>query len=263
MTVQGSTRGLAAIPKRIAAAGMVAALALLLAACMLMPGKFASSLDLRKDGRFSFAYKGEIHFVSPSELDEKKADKPADKEAEAAQMEAMMGGGANLSDPRAAEEFARKLARQHGWRSVKSMGKGRFDVDYAISGTLTHDFTFPVIEGFAQATPFVQVIRRNDGTVRVSAPAFSSGPDGSPLRSLARMGAMDQSGKDEAGKDKEPKKGPKLPVLDGTFALTTDGAILANNTEDGPQADANGSALNWKVNDSTDSAPTALIGLAK
>lgn len=37
------------------AALAVAALALLLAACMLMPGKFASSLDLRKDGSSSFA----------------------------------------------------------------------------------------------------------------------------------------------------------------------------------------------------------------
>jgi hypothetical protein len=253
-----------AMTKRIVSAGAIAALALLLAACMLIPGKFASNLDLRKDGRFSFAYKGEIHFVSPSQLDEKKEggeDKPgakADKDAEAAQMEAMMGGGMNLSDPKAADEFARKLARQHGWRSVKSMGNGRFDVDYAVSGTLSHDFTFPVIEGFAQATPFVQVIRRADGTVRINAPAFSSGPEGSPLRNLARMGAMD-----DAGKVKGSSKAPKLPVLDGTFAVTTDGTVLANNTEEGPQADANGSVLNWTVNDSTDSAPTALIGLTK
>lgn len=250
--------------KRIMGAGTMAALALLLGACMLMPGKFASSLDLQKDGGFSFAYKGEIHFVSPSELDEKKDDssKPADKagkDAEAAQMEAMMGGGMNLSDPKAAEEFARKLARQHGWRSVKSMGKGRFDVDYAISGVLTHDFTFPVIEGFAQASPFVQVIRRSDGSARINAPAFSSGPEGSPLRNLARMGAMEGAGKDQSS----PGKTPKLPVLDGIFVVTTDGTILANNTEEGPQAHANGLALNWTVNEDTDSAPTALIAMAK
>ncbi len=254
----------AAAAKRMLGAGVVAALAILLAACMLIPGKFASSLDLRKDGKFSFAYKGEIHFVSPSQLDEKKEgseakpDGKAGKDAEAAQMEAMMGGGMNLTDPKAADEFARKLARQSGWRSVKSMGNGRFDVDYAVSGTLSHDFTFPVIDGFAQASPFVQVIRRSDGSVRVNAPAFSSGPEGSPLRNLARMGAMD-----DAGKAKSASKGPKLPVLDGTFAVTTDGAILANNTEEGPQPGTGGSILNWTVNDSTDSAPTALIGLTK
>lgn len=260
MTTASISHGRRGVARRLLGAGVVAALGLLLAACMLMPGKFASSLDLRKDGSFTFAYKGEIHFVSPSELDDKKDDKgakPADKDAEAAQMQAMMGG-TNLSDPKAAEEFARKLSRQHGWRSVRSMGKGRFDVDYAVSGVLTHDFTFPVIEGFAQASPFVQVIRRADNTVRINAPAFSSGADGSPLRNLARMGAMDDS-----AKDKGAAKPPKLPVLDGAFVVTTDGTVLANNTEEGPQAGTTGSVLTWKVNDNTDSAPTALIGLAK
>lgn len=258
----------ASTSERIAAAGLLAVLGLLLAACMLIPGKFASSLDLRKDGRFSFAYKGEIHFISPSRFDDAKqaedakpADKP-EKDAESARMEAMMGG-ANLTDPKAAEEFARRLSRQQGWRSVRSMGNGKFDVDYAISGTLTHDFTFPVIEGYAQATPFVQVIRRNDGSVRVNAPAFSSGPEGSPLRNLARMGAMEGATKDKATNDKGTGKPPKLPVLDGLFAVTTDGAILANNTEEGPQADTTGSVLNWTVNEGTESAPTALIGLTR
>lgn len=247
------------VGKRLTAGLTVAALGLLLAACILMPGRFTSSLDLRKDGHFSFAYKGEIHFVSPSDLDDDKGDgaKSPRKEQEQEQMKAMIGG-ADLSDPKAAEEFARKLMRQHGWKSVKSMGKGRFDVDYAVTGTLTHDFTFPVIDDFPQANPFVQVILRGDGSARVNAPAFSSGASGSPLRNLARMGAMDAS-EDGAKKD----KGPQLPVLDGTFAITTDGAILANNTEEGPQAGATGSVLNWTVNDSTASAPSALISLTK
>ena len=115
----------ASVGKRLTAGLMMATLGLLLAACILMPGRFTSSLDLRKDGHFSFAYKGEIHFVSPSDLDEGKGDgaKSASKEQEEAQMKAMLGG-ADLSDPKAAEEFARKLMRQHGWKSVKSMGKG-------------------------------------------------------------------------------------------------------------------------------------------
>jgi len=41
--------------KRSLAVICVAALSMLLAACILMPGKFTSSLDLRKDGRFTFA----------------------------------------------------------------------------------------------------------------------------------------------------------------------------------------------------------------
>ncbi len=57
--------------------------------------------------------------------------------------------------------------------------------------------------------------------------------------------------------EKGKSKPPKLPVLDGTFAVSTDGTVLANNTEEGPQAGASGSILNWTVNDRTENAPTA------
>lgn len=45
---------------------------LLLTSCFLIPGAFTSSLDLRKSGDFTFAYKGEIAFVTPNDI----ADKP-------------------------------------------------------------------------------------------------------------------------------------------------------------------------------------------
>jgi hypothetical protein len=35
--------------------------------CLLIPGKFNSTMDLRRDGRFAFAYKGEIIFQIPDE----------------------------------------------------------------------------------------------------------------------------------------------------------------------------------------------------
>lgn len=41
---------------------------LLLAGCLLLPGKFTSGIDLRKDGSFSFTYKGEIHVLALSKL---------------------------------------------------------------------------------------------------------------------------------------------------------------------------------------------------
>ncbi len=46
--------------------GLVVALGLLLAACFLVPGKFTSTLDVRRDGRFDFAYKGEIVLLNPA-----------------------------------------------------------------------------------------------------------------------------------------------------------------------------------------------------
>jgi hypothetical protein len=136
------------------------------------------------------------------------------------------------------------------------MGNGRFDVDYAISGTLTHDFIFPVIDDMPNSNPFVQVTLRDDGSARVRAPGFSAGPGGSPLLSMARLGAMSDSDT-EGGK----KKVPQLPKIDGIFTLTTDGALLANNTEEGPQATTTGTQLSWTVNDRTDHPPTALVSL--
>src|SRR3989344_5942387 len=41
---------------------------LMLAGCLLLPGKFTSGIDLRKDGSFSFTYKGEIHVLALSKL---------------------------------------------------------------------------------------------------------------------------------------------------------------------------------------------------
>lgn len=291
MTIADALRSRIPAARRLAGATLIAACCALLAACVLMPGKFTSSLDLRKDGQFSFAYKGEIHFVSASDLDDKKGSssgavfepQPCEtasgqprkcttaeinkqmraweeeqKQASAAQAEQMsaMMGGVDLSDPKVAQEFARKLARQQGWRSVKSMGKGRFDVDFAISGKLTHDFTFPVMEEYPLANPFVQVMLRQDGTVRIVAPGYSNGAAGSsPLKALAQMGAMDEASKDN--------KGPKLPRIDGAFTITTDGAIMANNTDEGPSATPAGSRLSWIINERTESPPAALINLAR
>jgi len=50
-------------------------------------------------------------------------------------------------------------------------------------------------------------------------------------------------------------------VLDGTFTITTDGAILANNTDEGPAAGTTGKQLSWKITRRTTAAPMALIQL--
>jgi hypothetical protein len=54
-----------------------ALLALSLTGCFLTPGKFASSIDLRRDGSFTVAYQGEVIFQPPDEMmGEKKEPKP-------------------------------------------------------------------------------------------------------------------------------------------------------------------------------------------
>ena len=49
-------------------AALVVAAPLLLTACFLVPGKFASNLDIAADGKFSFAYKGEIAVLGFAEM---------------------------------------------------------------------------------------------------------------------------------------------------------------------------------------------------
>ena len=272
-----------------AAALMLAGLCLLLSACLLMPGRFTSSLDLRKDGRFSFAYTGEIHMLALSKLaenagadnktftpdkcrsddsfeerpctaqeiaDQKKTwqderARSAEKRRQDAESMKAMLGGIDPSDPRAAEELAQRLRRQVGWKRVTYKGNGLFDVDFAIAGRLDHDFTFPTIERFPMANAFVQLARRSDGTVRIDAPGFAPTAGGEPFRSMmAGIGAKETAA-------------PGAPQVDGRFTVRTDGAILANNTDEGPQADPAGQKLDWTVNLRTPAAPTALVRLGQ
>lgn len=280
--------------KRIGAALAASALALLLTACLLAPGKFVSSLDLRKDGQFSFAYKGEIYLLALSKMaeqgaadkkkfeaqpcqdgdgnarkctaaeiagqrkdwleEQKSAAEKSKKDAESAKA---FLGGIDPSDPKAAEELAARLRRQAGFRSVVYKGDGLYLVDFAIAGRLDHDFVFPTIERFAMANAFVQVSRRNDGSVRVDAPGFGPNSGGSPFAAMMGMGEMmgAKDSKDGAG------NAAKGPVADGEFTITTNGTILSNSTDEGPKPDPMGQRLTWAVNPRSPAAPMALIKL--
>lgn len=267
------------------ALGLLVAISLALAGCLLTPGRFASELDIRKDGAFRFAYTGEIHLLALSKLAEMGADKEtfsaspchthgdfserpctpaeikqqkdaweaarassADKRRQDAESMKAMLGGIDPANPQAGEEFAARLRRQAGWRKVAYKGNGLFEVDFALSGRLDHDFAFPTIERFPLAVSFVQIVRRADGTVRIDAPGFGPAQSGEPLRGMTGMMA-----------NREGDETADMPVIDGRFTIRTDGAILANNTDEGPQADPAGRRLDWAVNLRSQGAPTALI----
>ena len=267
------------VPLRRAAGAAAVLLALMLAGCLLAPGRFVSALDIRKDRSFTFSYTGDIHILPLSKLGAKPfepqpcyddqsmeeractakelaeqratADERQKQEAESAKA---LFGGIEISDPRAADELAERLRRQTGWRKVEHKGNGRFEVDFLISGTLDHDFVFPTIERFAMANDFVQLAVRADGTVRVDAPGF--GPAAaSPLAAL--MNAAPSSSEANAGPASD------APEIDGTFTIRTDGAILANKPDEGPKPDPAGQTLQWKVNARIPAAPTALIQLGR
>lgn len=289
--------------RRIAAVGMAAVLSLVLAACFVTPGTFDAALDLRKDGRFSYSYKGEIFVLglselarmanaddqanakfvpipcfasddpeqerpcSRDELDEQKANWEAERQGatarrkrEGEQLRAMLGG-LDPTDPKAAEELANRLRRQHGFTSVTYKGNGLYVVDFRVSGTLSHDFAFPTIEKMPNVVPFFVVNRRADGSVRLDSPAFVStdGGMGLPFGNIAQMAAAEKA---KASPD-EAAKIPDFPQINGRFVLTTDGEILANNTDEGPKADPAGKRLEWTITPRDKVGPMALIGLGK
>lgn len=281
-----------------AAAG--AGLALMLSGCFLSPGTFTSELRVNDDGRFAFAYNGEISILgigqlaemggkadddefeaedcysndgalrecSSAELSQQRDDWDANAPSRAAEraqqteMVKIMLGEVDLSNPEKVAEFARKLERQAGWQQVTYREDGTFDVSFALDGMLTHDFLFPVMEGFPMPGAFVQVFLRDDDIVRIEAPGFEgAGAAGGPagLGGLGQlMGMASQAAPDDKAADM-----PNIPVIDGQFRIITNATILANNTDEGPVITPTGYALNWRIDKQTANAPTALLKLSR
>lgn len=278
--------------KAAAAAMFAAAAALALTACIVSPGKFEATLDLRKDGTFTFSYNGEIYLLALSKLAEMSAgqDQPfvetpcyddetfeerpcteeelaeqraaweqqaesrrQQAEREAEQMRQVLGG-IDPADPAAAEELAARLRRQDGWKRVDYRGDGLFDVEFSLSSRLGHDFVFPTLERFPMANSFVIANLRQGGSVRVEAPGFVQGAN--PYQSMmAGMGNLDTRMQSEGSGM------PPIPEMEGTFRIVTDGRVLANNTDEGPVAGAGDQVLEWKVSRRTQAAPMALVQL--
>lgn len=257
---------------------LIAALAapLLLTGCLLSPGKFTSTLDLKRDGSFTFTYVGEIVMVDMStppaefaatpcydettfderectadELAKQRKDFDDGQLANKDNQGMVSKGMGDFGSEDSIAELVDQLKKQDGWKSVNYRGNRVIDVEYSITGVMSHGFSFPMVDGGAGVMPFVTMSRRKDGSVKVVAPAFSGGGMGGELASL---GAMAGAGAAGAGKPEQPK-------ADGTFTITTDGNILTNNTEEGATSAAGRSTLKWVVNSRLDKGPEALIGL--
>ncbi len=242
---------------------------LLLTGCLWGPGKFTSDLTLRKDGSFVLDYRGEIVLqLPPDEGAEPWTDAKAkcleagkerpctkaeitgqktaydQKHKESEQMAKMFGlPGLDDESNRA---FAAKLMKYAGWRSVAYRGKGVFDVDYHFEGRATQDFLFPALPDNNLIIPFVALRRRTDGSVLVTAAAFTGGAG--PM-SAAAAGAGDMG------------KGGPVSRAEGRFTVITDGEILTNNSEDGAAPNPIGRQLHWDVGPSSSKIPETLIRL--
>jgi hypothetical protein len=276
-----------ALPKAPLARAAALLTVLLLAACVFSPGRFTSALDVRQDGRFTFSYVGEMHFLPLSKMAtagdkaatftpepcldgdtgderpctaaqlaeqretwERERKEKEERDKREAQSMKMVMGDLDMSDPRSGEELAARMRRQAGWKRVDYRGDGLFDVEFQLSGTLDHDFAFPTIEQFPLANAFVQITRRADGSIRIDAPGFGPAAGAGMLGGLAASAG----GSPDGGM-------PEVPVPDGRLILTTDAPILANNTDEGPREIAGTKQLEWPVNARSKAAPMALLRL--
>ena len=230
---------------------------LMLGACLVTPGEFESTLDIRADRQFRFTYKGEIISSDMKGLgssgEDLIGDDAPEKKDSALHKTAMQKGsggsfdnGSASGDDAQMQAIAAALSKEKGFRSARYMGNHRFEIDYAISGRLTHNFLFPFNSDAEIVLPFVAVELRGDDRVRVKAPGYSNGFD----KSREPMG--------QSGPGEDASK-----ALDGHFTLTTDAEIVSQNQEEGAQSVAGGKRIVWRITPLTSEAPMATLRVSR
>jgi hypothetical protein len=249
----------------------IAALPLMLASCLLTPGKFTASLDIAPDRGFTFAYKGEVIALSgemtkdqpPPDDQSLQDDDGEEQDAVFQQIRALRlaapargkaGGDEDFSGqggkPDSAEDAAKMravavaLSKEYGFRSARYVGNRKFLIDYAISGRLDHAFLFPFNVDAQAIVPFVYVELRGADRLRIRAPGFAN--EKSQAGELGGMGSSMGANENSA--------------LDGTFTLTTAAAIVSQNQEDEPKLLPDGRRqIVWTATPATRDAPLAVL----
>jgi hypothetical protein len=216
---------------------------LFLVGCVLTPGKFVSTLRIDVDRSFAFAYKGEVIALDPSSA--MKGMRPSAGDSEKTDNDAATKSAEDEAQADTKfREMAATLAKESGYRSVVYQGKGKFLIDYAVEGKLTHGFVFPYNSDAEAVFPFLAVEVRKGGLVRVKAPGFAGRRDGGD------MGAMGGGAGADAAR-----------YLDGRFTLDTDAEVVSQNSEDGAKVVGARKTVAWRATPLTKDAPTAVLRL--
>ena len=220
---------------------------LMLASCLLSPGAFESSLDIRRDRTFTFTYVGEVVVSNPSASPLSSPGLEGNESEQGERGNGFDEGATQESDteapvPSEPSEAQRRsiieaLSREVGYRSVEYIGEGKFRVDYSITGRLDHNFVYPVNIDAVALIPWIAVELRQDGSARMTAMAFGDGPGG----------------------DAAIPTGPDVNRhRDGTFTLTTDADLVMHNAEDGA-TEGERTSVSWRITPTTRTAPTAVV----
>ena len=253
-----------------------------LTGCLLIPGQFKSSLDIRRDGQFTYSYVGTIIFTMPDESAESEAswhDGMADcrdeetyesrscsadevakqrEDFERDKRENRLAGrniaaliGYNLVEPEANEQIAKELMRHPGWKKVTYLGNSTFDVEYELTGRLDRDFSFPILPQAHLAMPFINLSRDRDGVIAMSAGGLAS----QPMRQLI-FGA--QGAKAEFASLSNDERALLLRTR-GDFTITTDAKVLSTNGARTAAADAE--QISWRIDAETVETPQFRVQL--
>jgi hypothetical protein len=150
--------------------------------------------------------------------------------------------------------FAKDMRKEPGWKSIAYKGKGVYTVDYNYTGPLDRDFVFPVFPESKLITPFVMIRKRNDGSALVTAPAFARATANNIMNRTSSVMSLASAfmNKDFV---------PNTAGIKGRFSISTDGAILTNNTVDGPEGAPGDQTLAWSIFAAEDRIPETLIKL--
>lgn len=219
-------------------------LPLALASCVLAPGKFTSTLTVNADRSFAFSYVGEVINAEPDGDAMSDQGSSDDNPADVAKRKATKKAEADAKN----RAIAAKLSKEAGYRKVTYLGDGVFMIDYAVSGRLDHAFVWPFNIDAEVILPFIAIELRQDGVVRVKAPAFANeGKSASPAIS-GMPGAESLQG---------------LSRLDGVFTLDTDAEIISKNNEDGVKLAGGRKTMVWQATPTLRSAPTAVLRLGQ
>lgn len=275
---------------RIAAVGTVALLAW---GCLLTPGKFDASLDLRRDGRFTYRYTGEMVFVTPGSAMADVAGSDDDKfdpDAQICSGESSDDEDAiDIRDCTPAEIEQKRKEHEEGREARVAEKKKNAEMMKAMMGGIdtadpkTMDEFGRRLQGHAG---WKRVQHKGHGVFDVDYElsgrldhdlVFPVFPDvdfvipfvkvvrltGNRVRVVAPAFVQSQDNSFKAlGAAMQSQKGAGEALMrkpEGNFTITSDAEVLTNNTRDGPSRVATGRLLRWNVGPLDTARPEALF----
>jgi len=274
-----------------------AAATLLLWGCLLSPGRFDATLDLRRDGSFTYRYAGEMVFVSPGSAMSEAVPDDDHFDAETQVCTDPAAGSDDAADPEprdcTPEELEQKR-KDHEEARAARVAKRKEDAEMARAMLGGIDPSDPkTMDEFARRLQghagWKSIRHKGNGVFDVQYelsgrlghdfvfPVFPDIDMIIPFVKLVRVAGnrvrviapafvqqpQDMSLRSMGAAFREPNGpgggAPKKP--EGTFTVTTDAEILTNNTREGPERSGTARTLKWIVGPLDAAKPEALLQL--